>query len=261
MKSVAIFALTARGRDLAVQIRQCYPGAELHYCPKPFAPTLQGAFSEGKRIVFVGATGIVVRTLAPVITDKYRDPAVLVLDEAGQFVVPLLSGHEGGANQWGAELAKLLHAQLVLTTAKPYLQPVYTVGMGCERHCPAEVLHDLLIECLAKVALDKADIHSLSSIDIKSDEVGLIQLAEQLHVPYHTWSAQQLGAMHDKLSTRSDYVFRTVGVYGVAESAALYSAQHACADTPELILNKHKNARATCAIARAYPPSPRTETP
>ena len=83
-------------------------------------------FVHGEPLIFICATGIVVRTLAPVIRDKYQDPPVLVLDEQGQYVIPLLSGHEGGANHWAAEVAQLLSARPVITTAKPYLQPVYT---------------------------------------------------------------------------------------------------------------------------------------
>ena len=55
------------------------------------------------------------------------------------------------------------------------------------------------------------------------------------------------------LSTRSDYVYDTVGVYGVAESAALHAARKLTGNAPELVLAKRKSRRATCAIARAYP--------
>ena len=58
--------------------------------------------------------------------------------------------------------------------------------------------------------------------------------------------------MEDRLSTKSDYILKTVGVYGVAESAALYKAQQLTNNGSELLLNKHKNKQATCAIARSY---------
>ena len=71
-----------------------------------------------------------------------------------------------------------------------------------------------------------------------------------------TFSADQLNSVDNLLSTRSDYVFETVGVYGVAESAALLAAHRANGGEPELVVVKQKSKRATCAIARAYRKSP-----
>ena len=253
---IRIVALTDAGLLLAKRIHNGLNStaseAEIWFKPKPFAETVQQAFQRGERLIFICATGIVVRTLATVIESKLTDPPVLVLDEGGKFVIPLLSGHEGGANQWAAEVAALLQAQLVLTTANAYLAPVYTVGMGCERHCPEPVLNELLQQCLQQANLVLEDINSIHSIDIKADEVGLINLAKTHNKPYRTWSAAQLAPMEPLLSTRSDYVFNTVGVYGVAESAALLGAQQATGQLSELAVNKIKNAQATCAIARSY---------
>ena len=64
------------------------------------------AFKECQLIVFVGAVGIAVRTIAPYIKNKLVDPAVLSVDEGGNFVIPLLSGHIGGANGFAKALGK-----------------------------------------------------------------------------------------------------------------------------------------------------------
>ena len=250
---IAIVALTEPGKRLADQLHQVLVGSKIYYKPSPFAKKIQQAFLAGEKLIFICATGIVVRTLAPVLKDKFQDPPVLVLDEAGKFVIPLLSGHEGGANQWAAEVAKKINATVVMTTAKPYLNPVYSVGMGCERDCPKQELHELLMSCLESCGLTVDQISAISSIDIKADEVGLIELAKQLHKPFQTFSAEKLRTVESQLSSKSDYVFSVVGVYGVAESAALVSASNSTDQAAELILAKQKTAKATCAIARSYP--------
>ena len=68
-------------------------------------------------LIFVMATGIVVRTLAPHLMSKLLDPAVLVMDDGGRNIISLLSGHIGGANRLTAYLARELEANPVITTA------------------------------------------------------------------------------------------------------------------------------------------------
>lgn len=252
-RAVRIVSLTEAGQTLAEKLRQYIPCATLSASPKPFSKTVQQAFSDGEALIMICATGIAVRSLAPVLNSKLSDPPVLVLDELGKYVIPLLSGHEGGANNWGAAVATYLQAQCVMTTAKPYLHPIYTVGMGCERDCPQQELDNLLNDALRRVNIRCAQIYSINSIDIKADEQGLIHLARSRGKPYCTYDAPTLAKMEHLLSIKSNYVFNTVGVYGVAESAALWAAQEQTGQAPELILQKIKTSKATCAIARSYP--------
>ncbi len=125
--------------------------------------------------------------------------------------------------------------------------------MGCERDCELTELKELFERCLSESGKTLEQIASINSIDIKADETGLIQLSETLKLPFQVFNRDQLGEVEALLSTRSEYVFDTVGVYGVAESAALYAAAEQTGSSPELVLNKIKSKRATCALARAYP--------
>lgn len=250
---IRIISLTDAGQQLGQRLNTAIENSEHWHKPKPFQASVQDAFCIGERLILICATGIAVRTLAPVLNDKRTDPAVLVMDEQGQFIIPLLSGHEGGANDWAAEIATILNGQLVMTTAKPYLKPVYSVGMGCERGCPAHHLAELLASCLEHAGLGIEQIQDINSIDIKSDEAGLITLSEHLNKPFHTYDATTLSVVENQLSTKSEYVFGVTGVYGVAESAALYAAKKITGEEAELVLVKQKTARATCAIARSYP--------
>lgn len=74
-------------------------------------------FAGYDQIIFFVSLGAVVRLIAPLLRSKDEDPGVIVVDDAGQFVIPVLSGHVGGANAWAEHLAHLMGAQAVLTTA------------------------------------------------------------------------------------------------------------------------------------------------
>lgn len=93
-------------------------------------------FPQGDGLIFVGACGIAVRSIAPQVASKKSDPAVLVVDECGQFVISLLSGHLGGANELSLKAAQILGAQPVVTTAtdlhKRFAVDVFSRKNDCE---------------------------------------------------------------------------------------------------------------------------------
>lgn len=86
-------------------------------CTESLQQWCKNMFSTCELLVFVGATGIAVRGIAPFVKDKRTDPAVLTMDESAAYVIPLLSGHIGGANELAEWLAKDLQATAVITTA------------------------------------------------------------------------------------------------------------------------------------------------
>ncbi|MBU5481428.1 cobalamin biosynthesis protein [Blautia sp. MSJ-19] len=92
-------------------------------------------FDADDGIIFVGACGIAVRSIAPYVTSKKSDPAVVVIDECGKFVISLLSGHLGGANELALEAAELLGAVPVVTTATD-LHDQFAVDVFAKKnHC------------------------------------------------------------------------------------------------------------------------------
>ena len=74
-------------------------------------------FYENDALIFIGACGIAVRETAPYLRSKTTDPAVLVTDDRGKYVIPILSGHIGGANEYARQIAALLGAEAVITTS------------------------------------------------------------------------------------------------------------------------------------------------
>ena len=89
--------------------------------------------AEGDALLFIGACGIAVRAIAPNLTDKLYDVPVLVMDEEGQYVIPILSGHVGGANELARELAGLMNACPVITTATD-VQKKFAVDLFAKRN-------------------------------------------------------------------------------------------------------------------------------
>lgn len=127
---IAIFAYSRQGcrtadivrRHFAKQEVRCFTMerfAEEGFEPlcRPSKPFYGEMFAWADGMVFVGSCGIAVRQIAPHVHDKQTDPAVMVIDELGHFVIPLLSGHIGGANAMAKELAAALTATPVITTA------------------------------------------------------------------------------------------------------------------------------------------------
>lgn len=77
---------------------------------------LHASFHSYEALIFIGAMGICVRSIAPYIGSKYTDPAVLCVDSTGKTVISVLSGHVGGANELARKVASAIGALPVITT-------------------------------------------------------------------------------------------------------------------------------------------------
>ena len=125
-KKIAIYALTSQGVSVAKRLASKLPGT-LYASRRleaegamPFdsLPHLIAAtFNAFEGHVFVAAAGIVVRCIAPHLQSKETDPAVVCLDQAGQYAISLLSGHLGGANELAVQCARAVGGKPVITTA------------------------------------------------------------------------------------------------------------------------------------------------
>ena len=116
--NIRLIAFTDRGFLLAKRLAESLPG-EAERCGQPHSlqSWTEAAFPNAQALIFVGAAGIAVRAIAPYVKSKVQDPAVVVVDEKGQFAIPILSGHLGGANDLARKIAGLIGACPVITTA------------------------------------------------------------------------------------------------------------------------------------------------
>lgn len=309
--------------------------------------------------VFCLATGAVVRLIAPLLKDKSRDPAVVVIDEQGQFVISLCSGHQGKADQLARLIAHQLGANPVITgasaglglpgvdilgvpfgwqrgegnwtgvsavvargetvqviqdagltlwqnhlpkeypfvfaspenTANPseiiessqppnhstpirgriWISPtqqeiapesdvptvqwhprVLWVGVGCERGTSRELIETAIEQVCQKNQLAESAIAGIATIDIKADEVGLVELCRDRNWPLRTFPAEVLRSV--TVPNPSAVVDQEVGTPSVAEAAAIVAAQGSTLLVPKGIFRspiQNLKGAVTVAIAQS----------
>lgn len=192
-------------------------------------------FGEYKRLVYIAPCGVVVRAIAPLIRHKLSDPAVVVVDVGGRYAVSLLSGHEGGANQLALEVANALGAEPVISTTTEAVKKL-TVGVGCRRGAKAEEIAGAIQQALAQVNANIADVRFLASADLKADEAGLLQAAQQLNLPLRFIRADEILSTVKQFS-HSQFVADKVNLPAVAEPSALLAGRRTKLILPKTIIN------------------------
>lgn len=176
---IAVVAITRHGIALAGKVVAALPGAQL-FAPERFRAEAEAAvpglarcyagklgdqvsalFADFAGIVAIVSLGALVRLIAPHLRSKETDPAVVVVDEAGKFAIPVLSGHLGGANALAGKLAAALNATPVLTTASDARLTLAVDLLGRELGWTVEATH--------------AEILRVSSAVVNDEPVALVQ--------------------------------------------------------------------------------------
>ncbi len=130
---------------------------------------------EKNALLFIGACGIAVRAIAPYIRDKLHDSPVLVMDEKGKYVIPILSGHVGGANEMARYLAQKIGAEPVITTATD-IQGKFAVDLFAKNNHLYIVNKDGIVKVSSKILAGK-------EITLSIEEGNNMDKKEKAHVP------------------------------------------------------------------------------
>ncbi len=114
---IAIIAVTEKGKNTAEKIALELENVDVFFQKREIKELTGELFNKYECIIFVSACGIAVRCISPFLKSKFEDPAVLVVDDNGNNVISLLSGHIGGANEITLKIADILNANPVITTS------------------------------------------------------------------------------------------------------------------------------------------------
>lgn len=308
---IAVLTLTDRGFEVAQKISDKFNVSI--FCKgqnfKSLKNFIADIFDKFDALIFICAAGIAVRVVAPHVVSKLSDPAVIVIDERGQNVISLLSGHVGGANELTRKIAAVLNANPVITTAtdvenkiavdsfaanfgliptpkdsikiinsavlrdeeiyltagsrtlkisselelndaagiinaaiiggeeifinfgdtKLDLIPQKLIaGIGCKRGTSAEKIFSAASQACQMINQPVERVKLLASVNIKSDEGGLLEFAKNLGVEIKFFAVEELAKKiaEYKLS-ESNFVKDTIGVGNICEAAALCCVENA----------------------------------
>ena len=168
---VSIIAFTDNGMEIAYKLSNSLSEAndvDFTRCGKGALSTwTEEHFSTNDALIFIGAIGIALRAIAPYIKTKTKDPAVVVVDELGQFSIPILSGHIGGANELALRISEILNAIPVITTATD-INKVFAVDTWAKSQ-GLQILNPQCIKLVSSKLLKGESVHVKSDYPIQGN--------------------------------------------------------------------------------------------
>jgi cobalt-precorrin 5A hydrolase len=233
-----IWPVRAEGEALALQL-QAKLGGTLYrpwlQAELPQKSQFAAAYRIGRhhQWIILGAAGIALRFLSGMIKDKYTDPAVVLLDEAGRFAVSLLAGHEGGANRLAYRVANVVGAVPVVTTATEALKPL-VLGIGCRKDVPVERIEAAVLLALNGYSLNQ--VREIATVDLKADEPGLLAFCAAHDIPLRVFSHATLAA-RAWCGKPSEWVRKNIDLDGVCEPCALVACARGKLIVPKTTLD------------------------
>ncbi len=204
---------------------------------------VDGHFHDYSGHIFIMSLGIVYRMIAGHITNKYEDPAVVVVDDARRYAISALSGHEGGANALAWKVAALIGCEPVISTASDTNRRI-TMGIGCRRGIGIPAVEKTVMGVLEKNELSSDDVRMAASVDIKKDEQGLIMAFENMAIPLVFIDSSRIKTFSG-FSSPSKVAMKNLGLPGVSEPCALLLGRRAV-----LIQPRYAADGVTVALAR-----------
>jgi cobalt-precorrin 5A hydrolase len=173
MDKVAILAITKNGIKIASTIKQIFPSWQV-FAPSKFqddtvfatwyeeqtSSKVAELFSKFDGLVCLFSLGAVIRLVAPYLKDKKTDPAIIVIDDKANFVISVLSGHLGGANELTEEIAKKLGSTPVITTAADVNKTIPVDLLGREFGWKIE---------------DDSNVTRISALMVNEEKIGVYQ--------------------------------------------------------------------------------------
>ncbi|MBS3921462.1 MAG: cobalamin biosynthesis protein [Deltaproteobacteria bacterium] len=241
---VAMIAITEEGKKVAQELARSLKGSRVHFLSRRHSlkGMVKKIFNRYDGIIFIMALGIVIRVIAPYLKNKYVDPAVVVVDEIRRYAISALSGHEGGANRLAAQVASILGAEPVVTTASETKKRLI-IGVGCRKGTTQEEILKAIGQALKEGECSIDGVRCVATIDLKGNEPGLKEACLALGIPLRTVPFDLIERFNGPYQ-RSALVKEKIGVEGVSEPCALLAGRRT-----KLIVPRVKRGRVCVAIA------------
>lgn len=239
---LAALCINREGERSAALLEKHLPGLTVHRSGQGALPVLTAElFPQADGLIFFCAAGIAVRMIAPLVRSKYRDPAVVVVDNGCRFAVSLLSGHEGGANRLCEEVSRVLGAVPVVSTATEAKKQL-VLGIGARRSLNAETVRDAVTAMLEEADISLSGIRTAATIGKKCLEPGMVQAMAELGLPLMRITAERIRTFAPAFTTSA--AERHLNLPSVAEPCALLASREGT-----IILPMRKRDGVTIAVA------------